>query len=292
MTDATDTVFNPITGWDLHCHTICSDGTKTPTELVREASQSGLHGAAITDHDTSEGWDEARAASLHYHVPLLFGTEVTAQFGKVSVHVLAYQYNRADERVSELFERTRNARIDRAKAMVASLSKDFPITWDAVMEQAKRGERTTVGRPHIADALVAAGVYRNRSEAFAGVVSSSSPYYIPTASPDAGDVVQVIAAAGGVSVIAHPGDRSRNCVLLSDSQIRTLAHMGLGGLEVRHRGNDETQRRRLLELAHRYGLLVTGGSDWHGDGKPNLLGENLTDDRVVEMILEKSAKAR
>lgn len=279
----------PVSGWDLHCHTVFSDGTKTPAELIDLACTSGLHGVAITDHDTTAGWREAQQAAESQGFPLLRGSEITAQDGHVSVHMLAYQYDPENEGIVELFRSTRQARLERARRMVTRLSKDFPITWDDVTAQTKKGENTTVGRPHMADALVAAGFYRTRSEAFAGAISSSSKYYIPTPSPTALRVVQVVRLAGGVSVVAHPCDYSRNRVLLSDSQIRRLADAGLDGLEVWHRGNGDDGRRRLLKLADELDLLVTGGSDWHGAGKPNKLGENVTADDVVAQIVQRGA---
>ncbi|WEV69751.1 PHP domain-containing protein [Bifidobacterium sp. ESL0775] len=279
----------PGTGWDLHCHTVFSDGTETPAQLVALASSLGLHGVAITDHDTTAGWADARQTAQAQGFPLLRGSEITAQDDHVSVHMLAYQYDPENAGIVELFASTRAARVTRAKQMVSRLAKDFPISWDDVLRQAKKGDETTVGRPHMADALVAAGVYRTRSEAFAGAIASSSKYYIPTPSPTALRVVEVVKEAGGVSVVAHPADYSRNKVLLSDDQIRRLVRAGLGGLEVWHRGNSPEARRHLLGLAQELDLLVTGGSDWHGAGKPNKLGENLTRDDVVAEIVRRGA---
>lgn len=279
----------PASGWDLHCHTVFSDGTKTPAELVALADANGLHGVAITDHDTTAGWDDAQKAAFSRGFPLLRGSEITAQDERVSVHMLAYQYDPQNKGIITMFQATREARIERAKRMVSRLSKDFPITWDDVLRQTKKGEETTVGRPHMADALVSAGFYRTRSQAFAGAISSSSKYYIPTPSPTALQVVQVVKQAGGVSVVAHPSDLSRNKVLLSDTQIARLVQGGLGGLEVWHRGNRPEERERLLDLARRFDLLVTGGSDWHGEGKPNKLGENLTCDSVVAQVVRRGA---
>ena len=266
-----------------------SDGTETPRTLVREAKQAGLHGVAITDHDTTAGWVQAQQASVDYGLPLVRGTEITAQDGRVSVHMLAYQYDPRNRHICDLFTATRAARLERVKRMVALLSRDYPITWDDVLAQVKEGGNTTIGRPHIADALVAAGVYATRSDAFADAISSHSKYYIPTPSPTTTQVVQAVNEAGGVSVVAHAADPSRNRVLLSDGQIGRLVDEGLDGLEVWHRGNPEPERQRLLRLAQRYHLLVTGGSDWHGAGKPNALGENLTDDETVAKIVERGA---
>ncbi|KFI76368.1 PHP domain-containing protein [Bifidobacterium mongoliense] len=279
----------PRTGWDLHCHTAFSDGTETPATMVRRAVDAGLEGVAITDHDTSSGWVPAERAARPEGLPLLRGTEVTAQFGRVSVHMLAYQYDPGSAHIRRMFAKTREERLVRAKEMVRRLSRDYPINWELVLGQIREGGLTTVGRPHIADALVGVGAYRTRSEAFAGAVSARSPYYIPTPSPSALEVVEAVREAGGVSVIAHPADPSRNRVLLSDDQIAALVEDGLDGLEVWHRGNPEDQRLRLLDLARRQGLLVTGGSDWHGAGKPNRLGENLTESCVVDEIVRRGS---
>ena len=275
-------------GWDLHCHTVFSDGTVTPRGMVEQAQQLGLEGLAITDHDTNAGWDQARKAAHDLGMPLMPGTEITAQDGRVSVHMLAYLYDPEDPVIAGLFAKTREARLTRTRTMVERISRDYPITWQDVLDQVKEGSKTTVGRPHIADALVKAGVYADRSQAFAGVCSSSSPYYLPTPSPTTHQVLAAVNHAGGVLVIAHPGAVSRNPVLLSDQQIAALAREGLGGLEVWHRDNPPEQRRRLLALAQRWGLLVTGGSDWHGQGKPNRMGENCTSDQVVAQIVDRA----
>lgn len=272
--------------WDLHCHTVYSDGTFTPAQMMALARSSGLSGVAITDHDTTAGWDDAVEAAQRLGMPLLRGTEITADDCDVSVHMLAYQYDPDDAGITALFESTRQARLRRARIMVDAISKDYPINWTDVMAQVKEGGRTTVGRPHIADALVAAGIYTDRSQAFAGICSSRSPYYLPTPSPTTHAVVAAVRAAGGVSVVAHAGDTKRNRILLSDEQIEALIDDGLNGLEVWHRDNGPEQRARLLGIARQRDLLVTGGSDWHGAGKPNVLGENTTDQRTVERIVE------
>ena len=281
-----------VSGWDLHCHTVFSDGTVTPRGMVEQARQLGLEGLAITDHDTNAGWDEARRAAQSLGMPLLPGTEITAQDGRVSVHMLAYLYDPKDPVITGLFAKTREARLTRTRTMVERISRDYPITWQDVLDQVKEGSKTTVGRPHIADALVKAGVYADRSQAFAGVCSSGSAYYLPTPSPTTHQVLAAVNHAGGVLVVAHPGAVSRNPILLSDQQIAALAGEGLGGLEVWHRDNPPEQRRRLLALAQRWGLLVTGGSDWHGQGKPNRMGENSTSDEVVARIVDRARGSR
>lgn len=279
----------PLRGWDLHCHTAFSDGTETPATLIGQAKDLGLLGVGIADHDTTAGWPLAEQAASEAGMPLLRGTEITAGDEDVSVHMLAFQYNPRNRHICELFASTRAARLKRTKRMVELLSRDYPITWDSVLEQVREGEKTTIGRPHIADALVAAGVYPTRSDAFADVVSTSSKYYIPTPSPSTHEVVRAVGEAGGVTIIAHAGDISRNRRLLSDGQILRLVDEGLDGLEVWHRGNPPEQRERLLGIARKHDLLVTGGSDWHGRGKPNRLGENLTDADTVAEIVRRGA---
>lgn len=279
-------IHSRISGWDLHCHTTYSDGTKTPQDLIKIAKKLNIEGVAITDHDTTSGWDDFQKAASKENMPVLYGSEITAEDHGISVHMLAYQYNPEDNLVTKMFATTRKRRIDRTRAMVERMSKDYPITWEDVLAQASYGELTTIGRPHIADALVAAGIFETRSQAFAGPISPHGPYYIPTPSPNVYEVIEAVKHAGGVSVIAHPADYSRNSILLSDNQIISYAHSGLNGLEVYHRGNSLTQRQRLLKIAKDYNLLITGGSDWHGDGKPNLLGEEITGRETVNKILK------
>lgn len=277
-------------GWDLHCHTTYSDGTQTPQSLINIAKNLNIEGVAITDHDTSAGWDDFRKAANAANMPVLYGSEITAEDYGISVHMLAYQYNPQDDYVKKMFETTRKRRIERTRAMVERMSKDYPITWEDVLAQASYGELTTIGRPHIADALVAAGIFKTRSQAFSGPISPCGPYYIPTPSPTVYEVIDAIKHAGGVIIIAHPADYSRNSLLLSDDQITSYAFSGLDGLEVYHRGNSLTQRQRLLGLANELNLIVTGGSDWHGKGKPNLLGEEKTSRKVVDEILNRGYK--
>ena len=279
----------PSTGWDIHCHTVFSDGTETPATLAEQSLRLGLKGMAITDHDTTAGWHDAEIAAHEAGLPLLRGTEITADDNGVSVHMLAFQYDPSNPHIAGLFSDLRAARLKRTKRMVELLAADYPITWEDVLAQMKESGKTTVGRPHIADALVAAGVYGNRSDAFAGAISTSSKYYLPTPSPTTHEVASAVKEAGGVIIIAHAGDLSRNSRLLSDSQIEQLVDEGLDGLEVWHRGNPPDQRVRLLDICRRRGLLVTGGSDWHGDGKPNKLGENLTDEATVAEIVRRGA---
>lgn len=266
---------------DLHTHSSASDGTEAPAELVASAAAAGLDVVALTDHDTTSGWAEASRAAHAHGVAVVLGTEVSALSGGVSVHLLSYLQDPAHPALADVITRTREARLHRGRAIVERLSRDYPVTWDDVLAQQQPG--TVVGRPHIADALVARGIVPDRSAAFTDILSSRGAYYVPYEAPEAVEAVEAVRAAGGVPVFAHPGADGRGRVV-ADAVIAELAEAGLAGLEVRHRDHTPAQRERLAALADRLGLLVTGSSDYHGAGKPNRLGENLTDPEVLARI--------
>lgn len=276
---------------DLHTHSTASDGTDSPARLVEVAARAGIATLAITDHDTAAGWPEAAEAAGRHQIGLVRGAEISAfatapGFG-TGVHLLAYLHDPAHPDLLAETERTRGDRESRARRMVDLLAEDFPITWDDLLAQTQSG--TTIGRPHIADALAAAGVVRDREEAFATMLHSGTRYYVRHYAPDAVDAVRAVRAAGGVPVLAHPGADIRGLVV-PDETIEELAAAGLAGLEVDHRDHTPDTRRRLRDLARSLDLLVTGSSDFHGEsGKPNRLGENTTEPDVLEAIAEQGA---
>jgi len=266
---------------DLHTHSSASDGTEPPAGVVASAAAAGLDVVALTDHDTTSGWAEAADAARAHGIALVRGTEVSALSRGVSVHLLSYLQDPADPALADVIARTREARLHRGRAIVERLSADLPVTWADVLAQQAPG--TVVGRPHIADALVARGIVPDRTAAFADLLSARGRYYVPYYAPEAADAVAAIRASGGVPVFAHPGADGRGRIV-PDAVIAELAEAGLAGLEVHHRDHGPGQRERLTALADRLGLLVTGSSDYHGAGKPNLLGENLTDPSVLAEI--------
>lgn len=270
---------------DLHTHSSASDGTGTPAQVVRDARAAGLDVLGLTDHDTTSGWDEAAHEARSTGLTLVRGTEVSALAGGVSVHLLSYLQDPTARVLADVLARTRDSREHRAETMVARLAAGgVPVTWADVLLQAK--DAVSVGRPHIADALVELGVVPDRSAAFADLLSARGPYYVGYAAPTAVEAVRAIVAAGGVPVFAHPGADGRGRVV-ADEVIEELADAGLVALEVDHRDHSPAQRQRLRTLADRLGLLVTGSSDYHGAGKPNVLGENLTDPAVLTAIEER-----
>jgi predicted metal-dependent phosphoesterase TrpH len=267
---------------DLHVHSTASDGTEPPAEVVASAAAAGVDGFALTDHDTTAGWDEALLAAGRFGVRVIPGIELSCAAGPISVHLLGYRFDRDHRPLPEVIAATRADRDLRARRIVALLSVDYPLTWDDVQRQVPAG--ATVGRPHIADALVAAGLVADRDEAFAGVLSRAGGYYQPYLAPDVLAAVRLIAAAGGVSVLAHGLAGSRGEVI-GDDVIAEMAAAGMAGLEVEHRDHDPAQREHLRGLAGELGLVVTGGSDYHGAGKVNKIGENGTAVSVVERLL-------
>jgi len=268
---------------DLHTHSTASDGTQPPAEVVRSAAQAGLDVLALTDHDTTAGWDEAASAATHLGIALVRGIEISCQHQGISIHLLGYLQNPAAPDLLVELGRSRESRQTRLRRMVDLLSRDLPLDWDDVLEQIKPG--ATVGRPHIADALVAKGIVTSRDSAFASYLKNGSPYHVSHYAPDPVRAVHLVGKAGGVAVMAHPFASIRGRVV-ADSVIEAMAAAGMVGLEVHHRDHSADQVLHGLDLAESLGLFVTGSSDYHGAGKQNLLGENVTDPVVLQRIEE------
>jgi predicted metal-dependent phosphoesterase TrpH len=266
---------------DLHTHSLASDGTDPPAAVVLAAVAAGLDVVALTDHDSVAGWQQAADAARRAGVALVPGVEISCQVGGISVHLLSYLQDPDDPPLLAEFEATREDRILRARRMVGRIAVDYPLTWDDVLEQVPPG--ATVGRPHLADALVARGHVTDRNDAFARILYRGSPYHVAHYAPDARDAVRMVRAAGGVAVMAHPLAARRGRVV-SDAAIAELAAAGMAGLEVDHRDHLPAEREHLRGLARELGLLVTGSSDYHGTGKDNRIGENLTDPDVLSEI--------
>lgn len=272
---------------DLHAHSTWSDGTESVPQLWRSAQRAGLAALALTDHDTVAGWEELPAAVAATGVAAVPGIEVSAEHERLSVHVLALLVDPSPttELAGEL-ERARLSRLQRAERMVERIAQVHPLSWEDVQAQVA-DEDTTVGRPHIADALVARGVITTRDQAFEQILHPSGPYYVRYYAPAPQTAVRAILAAGGVPILAHPGSVTRDGRLPLEL-LESMAEAGLAGLEVEHREHDEAARRRLRDVARAHGLLLTGGSDYHGAGKPNRLGENLTQPDVLDAITSRA----
>ncbi|MGO3139901.1 MAG: PHP domain-containing protein [Galactobacter sp.] len=272
---------------DLHTHSWVSDGTEAPGELVLASARSGLDIVAITDHDQTAGWAEAKAAAHSVGIGWVGGMEVTCRVpasGK-SVHMLCYLHDPTSPELVAGLARLRLERETRAQRMVQRLAEDFPISWDHVIRQTQEG--ATVGRPHIADALVQLGIVPTRSDAFTDLLSPRNKYYVGTPALDPVEAVRLIHAAGGVAVMAHPAAGKRGRVVDRHEMLAVVA-AGLDGVEVHHRDNSEDGKRQLLSLAAEHDLIVTGSSDYHGTGKPNRLGEHTTAPEQLARIIRRA----
>jgi len=267
---------------DLHTHSSVSDGTESPAELVRAAVDAGLGTVALTDHDSTAGWAEAKLAASDTGLMVVPGMELSTNHGPASVHMLAYLFDPDDVDVVRETALIRDGRLHRAERIVERIAADYDITWDDVLAQSVDGG--TIGRPHIADALVEHGYVTDRSAAFQSILHWRSGYYEKYYAPSPLDGVKLIVAAGGAPVLAHPGTRGREWVI-DEKNLRQLKEAGLFGLEIFHRDNTPSGRERLFELAAMFDLQVTGSSDYHGEGKPNRLGENTTEPAVLEKLL-------
>ena len=266
---------------DLHTHSNRSDGTTSPADVVAEASEAGLDVVALTDHDTTRGWDDAADAARRVGIDVVRGIEISCRHRGISIHLLAYLPAPEGELFDEM-EHARESRVTRAERMVERLGRDVPITYEQVLAQA--GPDATIGRPHIADALVANGVVPDRSTAFEHLLSNSGPYHAGHYAIDPVRAVTLVRAAGGVPVMAHPFADVRGRVV-DDAVIEEMIDAGLLGLEAHHRDHTPEQVRHARDLARTHDLLVTGSSDYHGDGKPNRLGENTTEPDQYERLV-------
>ncbi len=281
---------------DLHTHSTRSDGKESPTEVFEHAAAAGVNVLALTDHDTTSGWAEAAVAASRLGLGFVPGIEVTTRAKVtrnqrshfISVHMLAYLPDPNHAALAQILGDSVSTRETRAMAMVELLAKDFDITWELVLEQLDEG--ATIGRPALADALVQLGVVSNRTEAFETILSKHGGYYLPTETVDVFDAIDLIREAGGVPIIAHPLGGARDNLDRGDlphEHFDQLIEAGLAGFEVYHREVPQVAREWLLSLAQKHDLIVTGSSDYHGlHGKPNRLGENVTNPEMLERIIE------
>lgn len=258
---------------DLHAHSTASDGTDSPAALVEAAAAVGLDVVALTDHDTTAGWRAAHTAADRLGLRLVPGIELSCQRAGRSIHLLGYHVDPADPVLVAEMARTTADRMTRLERIVERLvAAGLPLTVEAVWAHVPAG--ATAGRPHIADALVAAGVVGHRDEAFARWLFTGSAYVVEHYAPDPALAVRAVRDAGGVAVLAHPFGAGRGA--LPEELVEELTEVGLAGLEVWHRDHDEAAMTRAGAVADRLGLIATGSSDYHGTGKRNRLGEHLT----------------
>lgn len=280
---------------DLHTHSNASDGTDSPAALIDKAIERGINVLALTDHDTVAGWNEAIAAlSAHprgSHLKLVLGSEISCQDKDgTSIHMLGLLFDESHQPLISELEKTRENRLTRMERIVARLNEaGIDITLEEVYAQ-KRGD-ATLGRPHLADALVARGHVGSRDEAFSTFLHNGSKFYINHYSPSPEEAIKLIKSAGGVAVIAHPL-ASRSGRTVNPEIFADLIAAGLDGIEIDHRDHQELERSALLRIALENDLVITGSSDYHGTGKLNQLAEFTTSPEQWERLESKARERR
>ena len=274
---------------DLHTHTNCSDGTDSPRELVNKAIVQGLEVLGISDHDTTSGWKEA-TETLRGSLKLALGSEISClTTDGISVHMLGLLFDPEHAEMQQVLEETRDGRLPRMRKMIEKMREEgMDISMEDVEQAMPAG--ATMGRPHLADALVAKKIVKSRDEAFVDLLHNESRFYVSHAAPTPAEAIALIRRAGGVAVIAHPFASHRGQILKAED-FSDLVAAGLNGIEVDHRDQNPDERAMLRSIAKELDLVVTGSSDYHGTGKLNSLAENHTHREQWEK-LESQANAR
>ncbi len=274
---------------DLHTHSIYSDGTHTPTELVAMAGERGLRALALTDHDTVAGIGELLAAGQGAAVETVPGIELSAECGQGTMHILGYYIDPASPALTAMLAKIREGRATRNVEILKKLNRlGYVLRWS---DLEKHTGKDVVGRPHFAEVLVERGYVKSRKSAFDLLLAKGRPAYAERYHCSAGECIGFIREAGGVAVLAHPAT-----IHLSDTKLRALvgelAGQGLGGIEAYYAEHRPENRKKFIGWAEELGLLCTGGSDFHGKNSPDLkLGTGFGQLRVPDEVLEQ-LKAR
>ena len=273
---------------DLHSHSSVSDGTEPPAIVIRRAGEAGLDVIALTDHDTVAGQREA-ASALPAGLTLVPGAELSCRLEGHSVHMLAYLFDPENDELAGEMAEIRESRLHRARAMVRKLNDlGAAVTWEQVSEIAGGG---VVGRPHIARAMVEAGVISSFDEAFTPEwIGPGGRAHVSRYALDPAKAIRLVRAAGGVTVLAHPRGQTRGWQI-PDEVIGDLAAAGLTGIEINHPQQDATERARLTELASRLGLAPSGGSDDHGSLTGHRIGSEVAPAGGYEQLIAQATGA-
>ncbi|MDQ3616308.1 MAG: PHP domain-containing protein [Actinomycetota bacterium] len=276
---------------DLHSHSTRSDGTASPAELVRRAGERDIDVLGITDHDTTEGWDEAADVAARSGVSLVRGLEISCKLAGHGVHLLAYLPDPTYQPLADELERVLDGRNSRLPAVLDRL-RGLGIDIDVTDVRRCSGEAAATGRPHVADALIEKGVVRDRAEAFDRYLGPQGPAYVHRYAADLYEMIRTVSRAGGVAVVAHPWASRHNHDALDAAGFAELKAVGLAGVEVDHEDHDAGVREALRVIAGDLDLVVTGSSDYHGHGKiGHELGCNTTEPAEYERLLAHAQKS-
>jgi len=266
---------------DLHVHTLCSDGLRTPTQAVEEARDAGLQALGLTDHDTVDGLTEANEVGARLGIEIVTGTELSAHINQREVHILGYCFDWQDSDLIANLNQVHQHRYARGIAIVERLNDlDVDVTIEEVLNQAKG---SPLGRPHIAAAMVERGLVRSKDEAFNRYIGDRGPAFSPKPYTAAADVINLIHRARGVAVLAHPGGS------MPESVVTQLIDDGLDGIEVFHPAHQPPQIEYYMQLVNRYNLLMSGGSDSHGDAEGTRIGEYGIGYEAIEAMRKRAA---
>lgn len=252
---------------DLHLHTTASDGRLAPAALVSLAAAAGLRTISVTDHDTTAGLAEARAAAEAAGIRLVTGIEITAVEEGRDVHVLGYFFDAESDRLRSFLETQRADRVRRVGEIGERLrSLGLGVQPQPLVERARQHPGRSIGRPQVADALVTAGYATDRRDAFERLLGAGRPAFVPRRGPTVAGVIEIVAAAGGIASLAHPG------LTDIDHGLARSADSGLAAIEARHSDHDAAMEARYRRMAFDLGLAVSGGSDFHADPSQHIAG--------------------
>jgi hypothetical protein len=276
-----------MAGYDLHTHSDRSDGTLSPAGVMRLAAERDLAGVALTDHDTFDGLEEAAARAAELQLELVPGIEFSAEYEGASLHILGYWVDQDDPGIERELLRLTATRSRRGELMVEKLRDlGFDVSFDRV--RALAGGQT-IARPHVAQAMVEAGIVATEKEAFERYISDGGPAYVPKHALHPLEALRLIGAARGVCVLAHPGMWKGNG-RVPDELIEQMAAGGMVGLEVWHPDHDEEMRRTYAGMAKRLGLVATSASDCHGERFGFRLGSERTDEESFEELKRRAGR--
>ena len=269
---------------DLHCHTTCSDGTLTPKEVVQLAHAIGLNGLAITDHDTIAAYEKALPLAQEAGLPLISGVEFSTALHGHNVHLLGYSFNLKSSIIYDYCQRHQRRRLERNRTILELLTQHgFPLTEDDLIEPGPAiSEQKTIGRPHIALAMVKKGYVTNIQEAFNKYIGENKPCYAPGKSMSVEETINIIHQAKGFAVIAHPH-------LISETRlVRDLLEMPFDGIEGYYGRFAAKEQERWVKIGQHRKWIVTGGSDFHGTIKPTLpLGSSWVNEETFNILYER-----